>query len=307
MTRHSRISAALLCLAWMGLAASLAAQTPATSEPEPSDPETSEPEVTAEKASNESRLFPDFGLHLMGARYAPTQPDLQWTSWIGGSVGLFRIGKASAYGSAEVQTEIGSERRGFDASQAAWELELGVRRRYRDWLFEGFFHHVSRHLVDRDKEQAIDWNLLGVRVLKQIPTGLGVPVRAGGSIAFATLASGVGYEFVATARLEADLWQREDAGVYLRLGARLVALDPEEPLLRGNFVDLTIETGGRLTRGDRMGEIFVTYERRNDVYLDRPAQLDRALFGIRFGVGDPASLGGLQGGFGPSLRVPRAE
>ena len=103
------------------------------------------------------------------------------------------------------------------------------------------------------KSRPSTWNLLGVRVLKQIPTGLGVPVRAGGSIGFATLSSGVGYEFVMTGRLEADLWQRKNAGVYLRLGARLVALDPEEPLLRGNFVDLMIETGGRLARGDRDG------------------------------------------------------
>ena len=297
MFHFSTLSVALLCPALMAGTASIGAQTSEAPEPEASEAE----------SSGEAPLFPEFGLHVMWSRYAPTETDLHWTSWIGGSVGFFRLGETSVYGSAEVETLAGNSRRGIDATQVAYEFELGLRRRHRDWLFEGFFHHVSRHLVDREKEQAVDWNLLGVRVLKQIPTGLGVPVRAGGSIGFATLSSGVGYEFVMTGRLEADLWQRKNAGVYLRLGARLVALDPEEPLLRGNFVDLMIETGGRLARGDRMGELFVAYERRNDVYLDRPAKLDRALFGIRFGMGDPASLAGLQGGFGPSLRVPRTE
>ncbi len=292
-----RLSMALVCLVGIDGATIARAQTAAEAEPEAQE----------EESSEESLLFPEFGLHLMGARYAPTEPDLHWTSWIGGSVGFFRIGEVSVFGSAEIQTVIGDTRRVFDPSQAAYGLELGVRRRRRGWLFEIFFHHVSRHLSDRDKEPAIDWNLLGVRALKQIPTGLGVPVRAGGSIGYATLASGVGYELVLTGRVEADLWQRVDKGVYLRMAGRFVAVEPEEPLLRGNFVDLWIETGGRLARGNQLGELFVAYERINDVYLDQPAKLDRALFGVRFGVGDAASLAGLQGGFGPAPRVPGAE
>jgi hypothetical protein len=73
------------------------------------------------------------------------------------------IGGFRAYIVGDVETIIGSTRRAFDASQANYHLETGGR-----WLWHGvtvnpFFHHVSRHLSDREKEQAVDWNMLGVR------------------------------------------------------------------------------------------------------------------------------------------------
>lgn len=292
-----KLFAALLCPALIGAATDLQAHTP----------QAPEPVVTEDEAPDEARVFPEFGLHLMGARYAPTEDDLHWTSWIGGSLSVFRIRQTIVYGSAEVETLAGNTRRGIDATQAAYQLEIGLRHRHRDWLFEGFFHHVSRHLIDRKKESGIDWNVMGLRALKQIPRGLGVPVRAGASFGYVNLASVVGYKFILTGRIDADLWEHGDAGVYLRMAGRLVTVEPEEPFLRGDFVDLWIETGGRLARGKQLAELYVAYERRNDVYLDQSAKLDRALLGIRFGVGDAASLAGLQGGFGPSPRLPRAE
>ena len=43
-----------------------------------------------------------------------------------------------------------------------------------------FFHHVSRHLVDRPKGPAVDWNMLGVGAEGTL--GASRRIRVGGSV-----------------------------------------------------------------------------------------------------------------------------
>ena len=75
--------------------------------------------------------------------------------------GLVRVRDTTAYFTADVETIIGDTLRTFDANQANYHLEAGLRQRVGRGAATLFFHHVSRHYVDRAKTQAVDWNILG--------------------------------------------------------------------------------------------------------------------------------------------------
>jgi hypothetical protein len=218
-------------------------------------------------------LLSDVSLHLEAARYQPTEPDLQWTGWIGAGAGLVRVAEVTGYFTAEVESILGHVRRPFEANQANYHLELGLRRPLGAFTAGVFFHHVSRHAVDRGKEQAVDWNVLGVRASGPVARGALLRLSAGHT----TLASLVGYRWELAAGLDVDA----RGPSYVAADVRLVTVDPDPAFWRGNFVDLRAEAGARWPRGGAVLETFAAFERRNDVLLLVPATRDRLLLGFR--------------------------
>jgi hypothetical protein len=222
-------------------------------------------------------------VRLSAARYAPAETDLLWTGWIGAGAGLFRVNGVTGWGLAEVETILGDTLRPFEANQANYHLQLGFRRTVGRVDVEPFFHHVSRHYVDRPKTQAVDWNVLGVRGAARFQPG-GRPLWVKAGLGRTTQASLPGYEWEATAGVELAAREGDGTVPYLRAQARYVTvrdLGEPETLQRGRFLDRSGEAGLRLARGGRAIELFVAGERRNDVFLEEPGALTRALFGLR--------------------------
>ncbi|MBI3932918.1 MAG: hypothetical protein HY317_05850 [Acidobacteria bacterium] len=228
-------------------------------------------------------LLPDVFVRLTAARYSPTETDLHWTGWIGAGAGLVRIGGTTAYFDADVETILGDTRRPFEANQANYHLAVGLRRRVGKADVALFFHHVSRHEVDRPKPEAVDWNVLGLRASLRLPEGSPIPARVSASVGHTTLASLVGYRWEVTARGEADVLTRRWATLYLTADARLVTADSSEQFPRNGFADLRVEAGPRWRRDGRSLELYAAYERRNDVFIVGPGTRVRALFGFRIG------------------------
>jgi hypothetical protein len=230
-------------------------------------------------------FLPAVSLHLEAARYAPVETDLYWTTTIGGGADVFGVGGFRGYIVGDVETIIGSTRRAFDATQANYHLETGGR-----WLFHGvtvnpFFHHVSRHMIDREKEPAVDWNMLGVRAEARF-SPRGRRAKIGGSVGHTTLASLVGYRWELIGHGDLEVLGNERTSGYVRAGARFVTVDPEPELPRGDFLDWIVEGGFRFRNEHRVFDAFAAYERRNDVLLLVPSVLTRGLFGIRFRFGE---------------------
>lgn len=260
-----------------------------------------EPAPPAEVADEEAlpdALLPEASFQLVAARYAPGEPDQQWTTWIGAGIGLARVGGTTFFGTADLETILGDERRAFDARQANYHLQLGARRGVGPWTVELFFDHVSRHVVDREKEPAVDWNVLGLRASRTLGTTL--PTRVSVGVGHTTLASAVGYRFEATAGVESDVARWRDGLAYLRGRLRLVSVSQDDSELdRGGFADGSLEAGVRFPRGPRALELFVAWDHRNDVRLLEPGALNRALFGLRFTGGPPDLLASQSSGLGP--------
>ena len=231
-------------------------------------------------AAAETVLLPDVSVHLLAAHYAPVDTDFRWVGWIGGGAGLLEVGGVTAYFTADVETIIGNARRTFDANQANYHLEGGLRRRFGERHEAAIvFHHVSRHVVDRVKVEAVDWNLLGVRVSGRRPGRIPLAYTLG--LGRTTLASLVGYRWEATGRLDAAVWAGEKTEAYVAGDARYVTVERSDAFPRGNFLDRAAEGGVRWRRGGRTLETFAAWQHRNDVFIQRPGTWSRGLFGFR--------------------------
>jgi hypothetical protein len=205
---------------------------------------------------------------------------VHWTGWIGAGAGLVRVAEVSAYFTADVESILGWERRPFEATQANYHLEAGLRRPVGAFTAAVFFHHVSRHAVDRDKPEAVDWNVLGVRAAGPLTPS----VRLHASVGHTTLASLVGYRWEVAGGLDVDLTRP----LYAAGGVRLVTVEPDPALPRGSFADWRAEAGGRFRRDRAILEAFAAFERRNDVYILAPSVRNRLLLGFRIRHGTPA-------------------
>jgi hypothetical protein len=236
-------------------------------------------------------LLPEVTVQLAGAAYAPPEDAFAWDTWIGGGAGLLRVKAATGYITADVETVLGQERRAFDANQANYHLEGGVRIRIGRQLVIPFFHHVSRHVVDRPKTELVDWNLVGVRVTGPLPESFPLAARYAASVARTVHTRGVGYEWELAFDLDVEIARLSWGTPYLRADARFVTVDPGAGLAPGDFLDFLGQGGLRFHRGGRNLDLFAAYEHRNDVFVLLPGARDRALFGLRIGFAPGGSAG----------------
>jgi len=227
-----------------------------------------------------AELLPDVSVHLRAARYVPARPDFHWEGWIGAGASVVRVRDTSAYFNTDVETIIGNTLRTFEVNQANYHLEAGIRQRAGRGTATLFFHHVSRHYIDRPKTRAVDWNLLGARIEWPLRSGPR-PIRAAASIAHTTLDSLVGYRWEATAEVDAEPARMGSAMLFGRANVRVVTVEENLALDRGSFADASIEAGVRWSQDGRTLDLFAAYERRNDVYLEVAGRRNRALFGFR--------------------------
>lgn len=243
------------------------------------------PTEAATSASEPARFLPEGALRIMGARYVPAERDFQWDTWVGGEIGLVRVSGTTLLAEVDVETILGNELRAFDANQANYHLEGVVKRSWGQRTVELFFNHVSRHTEDRPKPQTVDWNILGLRLsgpLGRTPFPTRFLVSAGPT----TRSSLVEYRFEGVVRLEADVLEKPWGAFYLSAMLRGVKTESTAVLARSGFVDVNVEGGARIRRGQRSFHVFAAYERRNDVYPLVPVLRNRLLLGLRFGIID---------------------
>jgi hypothetical protein len=101
-------------------------------------------------------------------------------------------------------------------------------------------------------------------------------------IGHTTLASLVGYRWELYARGDADLVRRARAALFAAAEVRRMTVEPDPGLPRGGFTDLAAEAGVRVRGESRVADLFVSWERRNDVFLEEPGARRRAQVGVRF-------------------------
>jgi hypothetical protein len=237
-------------------------------------------------ASEPATFLPEASLRLMGARYLPGERDFLWDTWIGGALGLVRVSSTMLVVDVDVETILGNELRRFDANQANYHLEGALERPFGVLTGSLFFGHVSRHAVDRAKEQTVDWNILGLRLSGPLARTRPFPVRFLVSMGPTVRSSLVEYRFEAVGEVEADVVRRPWGGFYLSARLRFMKTEPKPQLPREGFLDASVEGGAQVRRGQRSFRVFAAYEHRNDVTLIVPESRDRALLGLRFGSAD---------------------
>jgi len=224
-------------------------------------------------------FFPRFDFHLsvdslMPPKDTPAEIADQRFSWdthFGGSFDLVDLVFARGGAIVDYEAVEGSEYRPFDPNQGNYTLEGFVMVRVgRGGEIGPIFHHVSRHLSDRPKRDAIAWNELGARALGRLAVGqatVDIDVEGGRAVQH----SFVDYTWLGEANVLVRRPVNSRFGVFGQANGKFFGVN--ETAGRDTQIGGRVEAGIRLSgRGGAM-EVYVGYENRVDAYpLDRVPQ-----------------------------------
>jgi hypothetical protein len=163
------------------------------------------------------------------------------------------------------QAGLGDEFRAFDPNQGNYTLEANASvRAGANTEFVGVFHHVSRHLSDRPKREAIAWNVLGLRVLQHAALGdltVDADLEGGPVVQHST----VDYKWIGELSLVIRKPVAPRVGLFLQGSGQIYGVDGTVNN-RGNQFGGYAEAGVRI--GGRAGnlELFAGVEQRVDAY-----------------------------------------
>lgn len=114
-----------------------------------------------------AEFFSRFDLALSAAALSHEDDRFSWdTHWMGDfDLVDYKYGRATFL--ADYQALLGSEFRPFDPYQSNYTLEASGSYRAGRTEIAGVLNHISRHLGDRSKRDAVAENSLGARVMRQ--------------------------------------------------------------------------------------------------------------------------------------------
>ena len=239
------------------------------------------PSLSRAQTGEPARFLPFMAPQLEAARYSNANEEFAWVGWIGANVDLVEKGKWSLYLNANLETILGHRIRSFEAVQANYSLEVGAHRDLGRGRLSPFFHHVSRHVQDREKIQAVDWNLLGLRYDSPWPATWGRRGAFAASFGLATLTSGVHYDFEARLAGDIDVVRKDNRALFLLAALRHVGGESTANFPRESVTDVRIEAGVRRWTETSQFALFVAYQRRADALIPQALVTNRALFGFR--------------------------
>ncbi len=197
--------------------------------------------------------------HLGGS----DDPRFRWDTMFGGDLDLVDFTRGRLTFAAAYEAVLGEELQKFDPNQGNYLLEGALSGRFRPFEAWLVFHHVSRHLGDREKNEPVDWNMVGGRVSRSFlvdGTYLETRVDLRGVIQ----KSFVDYDWEFDTWARADRLFRPSAGVFAGGGVRYVGVDGSAG--RGNQTGYLAEGGLRYEGAGAAVELYAGVERRIDPY-----------------------------------------
>jgi hypothetical protein len=201
--------------------------------------------------------------HLSAEHLSSDDERFVWDANYGGDIDLVDYGSGRLNFLANYEPILGEQFRNFDPNQGNYILAGSLSRRFTGVEAALVFHHESRHLGDRPKPEAVDWNMLGGRVLKTVPFPAG-RIETHADLRWAIRTSYVDYN-----------WEFEGGGrAVMPIRGRLSGIADGDLRLLGvdGTQDRARQTGFRAEGGVHIAgkgaalELFVAGERRIDPY-----------------------------------------
>jgi hypothetical protein len=205
-----------------------------------------------------------YDFHLSAAALGSDDKRFTWDTHWGGDFDFvdYVNGRLSFF--ANYQAMLGEEFRPFDPVQGNYSLAVSGSVRLGLTELAGVVHHVSRHVSDRPRPDAIAWNSILARVMRHVDLdGTSVSLRAeGGPVVERSF---VDYTWFGAADIVGRQTLNPVVGMYLRLFGEMYAVD-EKIAGRGRQLGGRLEGGVRLTGGGAALELFAGYEQMVDAY-----------------------------------------
>jgi len=208
-------------------------------------------------------FMPRTAFHMAAEHLSGDDPRFVWDADFGGELDVVDYGYGRFTFEANYQVVLGEEIRSFDPNQGNYILAGNVSARTRGFEVAAQLYHQSRHLADRPKEEAIDWNTLGGRVRRPFKyREASFDARA--DVRGVFMKTTVDYSWEIDAAVRSDVKVRPGVGVLAAADVRYLGVDGSRD--RGNQTGYKVEGGVRFEGRNGAVELFVAGERRIDPY-----------------------------------------
>jgi hypothetical protein len=201
--------------------------------------------------------------HLAAEHLSTDDIRFKWDTNFGGDVDLVDYGRGRLNFLANYQAILGHELRAFDPEQGNYVLEGAVSLRTSGVEASAVFYHQSRHLSDRPKRFAIDWNSFGGRVEKAL-SHRAYSMDARVDLRGVIYKSYVDYNWELDSNVRNAYRVRPTVSVISDAGLRLVGVNGSRS--RGTQTGAHGEGGVRIEGSGAAVELYASIERRIDPY-----------------------------------------
>jgi len=222
--------------------------------------------------------LPSYHFHLNMAHLSSDDERYNWDANYGGEFGIVAYGRTQLTFVANYQAGLGEKFQPFDPVQGNYTVDGVLSTRFKGLYVAGVFHHLSRHLGDRAKEEPVDWNMMGGRVGAQFTRGR-TDVEARFDLLGSILKTNVDYawEMHTGVRLHRPLYR----AVGVIGGAQLRHIGTTDRYNRGDQTGGRGEVGFRVSGRAATVELYLAVERVIDPYPTEPGGETFASVGMR--------------------------
>jgi hypothetical protein len=213
--------------------------------------------------AHEVEFLPRTAFHMSAEHLSGDDPRYVWDADFGGELDIVDYGRGRFTFEANYQLVLGEEIRSFDPNQGNYILAGYVSARAGATEVAGELYHQSRHLADRPKEEAIDWNMLGGRVRRAFSYRQAA-FDARADVRGVFMKTTVDYSWELDTAVRSDVKMRPGIGLLAGVDIRVLGVDGS--LDRGTQTGYKVEGGVRFEGAAGAIELFVAGERRIDPY-----------------------------------------
>jgi hypothetical protein len=217
----------------------------------------------AADASPAFELLPGYDFRIGLEHLSGDDPRFVWDAHYGGVIGLFDYRGLRLNMVADYEALLGNEYQPFDPLQGNYALGGSLGGKVGGVQLDVVMHHLSRHMGDRAKRDAIAWNMYGGRVSGTRTRGaLRMDSRA--LLRFSTNKAFVDYNWEVEAGTTGRYRVRSKASWIWAGELRRIGVDGTRN--RGTQTGYRVEGGVRLDGRAGDLEVVAGYERRIDPY-----------------------------------------
>jgi hypothetical protein len=220
-----------------------------------------------------------YDFHISMAALASDDRRFGWIGTVGGDMDIVDYVKGRTSLFAEYQVVLGDELRPFDPNQGNYTFDGSTSWRFGRTEVAGVFHHLSRHLSDRPKTEAVAMNSVEAWVLRSFKAGKGtIDIRAGAGTVVQR--SFFDYTWRTHGRLMARRPLTSTVGVFGHGSVETFGVDR-------SIANRGAQTGGRIEAGLSLGgkrgavELFGGWEHMVDAYPLERVGRNWAFMGFR--------------------------
>ncbi len=221
------------------------------------------------------RILSRYVFHLDAEHISSDDPRFSWDGDFGGAVDLLEYGVGRFQFLANYNVGLGDQVRRFDPNQGNYQLDGSASYRARGHEVAVVFHHLSRHLSDRPKIAAIDWNMGGVH-WSRVAERAGARIETSAHLLGTIKRSFVDYSWEGAGRAAVRAPLPSAFAVIASGDVRVVGVDPTIAA-RGRQTGWRIEGGIRVAGTAAAVELFAAAEQRIDPY---PHEVGSARWGL---------------------------